>query len=238
MFLIFSILGYLIAAILALSMFLVPWLMMRQPKSLPAVVSPDSIRRHLGLVFLIRGVEFLICASFLLFLSLIALGLFLVNNPFNRPPAFTPFFSIPLLILMLLLSAYFFSRLISNFSDIRQKFFREIGRVNANSVGTFAFIFAYFVAHDAYHFLPSNLVAGHKVMPTIPFFDRDILWIPIFWGVWYLSKALLLRLLELNRPEPPSDPKPPGSLGSLGPFLPFDPCDLSKNRPIHPLPEN
>ncbi len=78
-------------------------------------------------------------------------------------------------------------------------------RVNANSIGNFAFIFAAFAAHDFYQLMPAPSFhpAYERTNEFTPFLNRDFLWLIVFWALWKYLKVLLARLLELNSSSTP-----------------------------------
>lgn len=200
MLLIFYLLAYLMLAVLAFSVFLIPWVMLRERKLRPEVISLDSARRHFLLVYLICGTEWLILGALLSMLALMTWGLFLQINPFSRPPGMSLGFSVGVLAIMLLLVAYFISRAIHWFPMGRASLLSGFRNLTVNSVSDFAFVFAAFVAHDLYHFLPpSNHAAGHEpANPAALFLERDMLWVIVFWCVWRSTKSLLVGLLRLK----------------------------------------
>ena len=193
-------LGFFFLAALAFSVLLIPWIMLRSQQIRPAVTSPDSIRAHFPLVCLIRGAEFLIGGVICFGIALIGLGFLLQINPFQQHPVFSPLFSIPMLVIMLLVGAYLVVKLIKGLLTPGLPILQAFRRVDANSITTFAFIFAAFVAHDVYHFLPPSKLGARDVPPTFggSVLDRDFLWILVFWLAWFSAKALVRRVLKLN----------------------------------------
>jgi len=207
---------------------------MRQRKRdlITTIISPDSIRKHLALVCLVRGVELLVAVAILGMIMLIFGSSLMSLDPFRAHPGLskayviTVMIAVPLLLVTVVIVLPAWRRLWS----WEGGFFRNVLRVDSNSVSNFAFIFAAFASHDFYQLWPFRVTAP---VHHYPFLDRELLWIFVFFGFWNGTKSLLFRILEMRRKEPPADPEPPDS----APFVPFNPYDLSQNKPVRPLPQ-
>ncbi len=185
-------------------------MVMRQRKRdlITTIISPDSIRKHLALVCLVRGVELLVAVVILAFIVLIFSGSLLVIDPWRAHPglskayAITVMIAVPLLLVTTLVVLPAWRRQWS----WEGGFFRNVLRVDSNSVSTFAFVFAALGAHDFYQLWPYRNSAP---LNPYPFLNREILWIFVFFGLWHGIKNLLLRILEMLRKEPPENLAPP-----------------------------
>lgn len=197
-----------------------------------AAVSPEVARKHLPLICLISVPQVLLVAALLALAAGIFLGFLLSINPFHRQSAYSEAFSIVMWIITLLVAAAVIVKSIERHRKSEARFLRDMLRVNANSVSTFAFIFAAFASHDVYQLMPRWEPQPHTTL-LMHFLNREFLWIAVFFLGRSCVITFLMRVLELNPKAPPQDPEPPDS----GPFVPFNPYDLSQNKPIRPLPQ-
>jgi hypothetical protein len=213
------------------------YLGLRGRKAAPAVVSPDSARKHIALIWLIRGAEGLILVPVLLLILMIALGFVLSLNPFRSPPVYTQPFSLIMLVAVLLVSAALILKIRHRSPKPGHGIFQNFQKVTANSVSNFGFIFSALAAHDLYQLMPPKLphpIHGYSAVLMV-FLDRNILSMIVFWGLWSLTKSVLLRVLGLNPPAaPPDSTQGQPSSSPDRPFVPFNPYDLSKNLPLRP----
>jgi hypothetical protein len=180
------------------------------------VISSDAARKHIALVWLIRAGEALFVGPLLLLALMIGFGFVVSINPFQRQPVYGAVYSVVMLIIVLVVSTFLIGSARHRFLKFDSRdLILKFQRVTSNSVSNFSFVFAALSAHDVYQLMLAKLP---KSIPGIsqallPFLDRNLLWIFIFWGLWRLTYAVLLRVLELNHPaprkEPPIDPDIP-----------------------------
>jgi hypothetical protein len=181
-------------------------MVMRQRKRdlITTIISPDSIRKHLALVCLVRGVELLVAVAILGLIMLIFGGSLISVDPFRSHPGLSKAYviavmiAVPLLLVTTLLVLPAWRRQWS----CEGGFFRNVLRVDSNLVSNFAFLFAAFASHDFYQLWPFRATAP---VHHSPFLDRELLWIFVFYGLWRGSKSLLLHILEMRRQEPPAN---------------------------------
>ena len=221
-----------IAMLIGVVTLLIVWMRQLKCDLITTIISLDSIRKHLALVCLVRGVELLLGVVIFGLIMLILAGSLLSLDPWRAHPglskayAITVMIAVPLLLVTMVVVLPAWRRHWSRDGG----FFRNVLRVDSISVSTFAFLFAALASHDFYQLWPFRASAP---VHHNPFLDREVLWFFVFFGLWNGVKNLLLRILEMRRKEPPSNPEPPDS----GSFVPFNPYDLSKNKPIQPLPQ-
>jgi hypothetical protein len=208
----------------------------RRRKLNTAVVSPDAARRHIAVIYLIRGVEILVAVPTFGLIALLGACFVLKFNPFRHPQDNNEYFSVIMLTLILLVSAVMIAKTVDRFRKSGGDLFRNFQKVDENSVSTFAFIFSALASHDLYHFLPPELPRFiQESIGDVIVLHRDILTIIAFFMLWHVSRAVLFRVLELNPKTPPRDPEPPDQSGS-GPFVPFDPCHPYSAKPLYNPP--
>jgi hypothetical protein len=174
-------------------------------------ISPQSFRKHLALVCLVCFPQILLAAALLTLGFLIVLGFLLSLNPFLHHSTSGEVYSVIMWIITLLLAAAIIAKSIDRHRRDGTTIFRNVLRVDTNSVSTFALIFAGFLSHDLYHFMPATTPASMHQHPGLVgvFFDRELLSCLVFWLGWYSIKAVLVYLLEMKPRQPPENLPPP-----------------------------
>ena len=196
----------------------------------------QSAQPHAALIWLIRGTGALmvIPSAILILFTVVVMPILIIINP-HRPTIDWMQIGIGASLLIMGLLFYGF------IAKVGYDMFRK---VDAIAVSNFAFIFSILTARALYHLLPLSLpktLSGY-VCDDAPFLAkgqqlgisyRATLAFFAFFIFYYIVKAFLLRILELNASKPPQNPTPSDSSGEEA-FVPFDPYDLSKNRPARP----
>jgi hypothetical protein len=201
-------------------------LLRRLPRTVPPplVVAPESARRHLAVIYLIRAGEGVILLPFLIFVAVIGYGFLMAFFPHRSAPARNEGVSFVMLPAILLICAAVVVGAIRRFRKSGFLIFtrQKLEDVSEDNIGTFSFVFAAFAAHDFYRLMPP---APAKILPGfVGMLNRDFMWIVVFWVLWKGTKVLLSRLLELNPPSsrqsPPDDPDIP-EFPQKSPLLPL-----------------
>jgi hypothetical protein len=197
-----------IAMLIASVTLLVVAMRQRRRDLVPAIISGDSIQRHLPLVCLVRGAELLVAVTILGLIMLIFGGSLISVDPFRAHPGLSKAYAIAVMIAVPLLLV---TTLVVLPAWRRQwswegGFFRDVLRVDTHSVSTFAFLFAAFAAHDFYQLWPFRISTPVHLNPLL---DRELLWFFVFYGLWRGTQSLLLHILEMRRKEPPENLAPP-----------------------------
>ncbi len=185
-------------------------LMRRLPRTVPPplTVAPDSARRHIALIYLIRSGEAMIVIPIVL--GLAVLGVSVLLSPFHSGDLYVKNDGASFLMLpaALLICAIVVIRCILHFQKPGRALsvFKKLEDVNENNIGTFSFVFAAFAAHDYYRLMPPAPLHSTSLA------NRDC-WVLVFWGFWIAMKFILKRILEVTPPSsrqsPPDDPDIP-----------------------------
>ncbi len=184
-----------------------------------AVVTPDSARKHRALIYLIRGMQFLVLVPMLALFVIIGLAAFAAFNPFRSQPPYSEGYSIMMFIALMLIPSVIAYNAIERYREsgwrgvLRN--FRNLLEVNTNSISNFAFLFAILAAYDVYHLMQPMTPQFRHDHPGWSglFLDRDFLNFVVFFGLWHLVKAIAGRILELGPKFPPKDLPPPWQAG-------------------------
>jgi hypothetical protein len=184
--------------------------------------APQQSPSHPALRWLIRGTGAIIAipSAFFVAFALVMGVVFAFHHPENQS-----WFGIAIM----LISVLFYGVIAKVGWDMWRK-------INPVSVANFTFIFSFLTASTLYHLLPLNLpkILANHVGDHAPFlaqgsepgFSYRATFAFIAFVIFYrITKAYLLRVLELNPPASPQDSTP---------SVPPDPYDLSKNAPIFP----
>lgn len=182
-----------------------------------SVAAPQPSRSHAALIWLIRG-TFIVTAIFLaIFLLFI-----LVAVPFSiifreSANASNPMgYRLTMVFVGLILILFYGFIVKRNYHNFRKDFWK----VNADTVANFSIVFALLLAIDWHHFLPPNLPQAivHRfgsngflaslLEPGPGIHYRGVLSIIAFFLFNKLIKAYLMRVLDLNSPQPPQNPPP------------------------------
>jgi hypothetical protein len=165
----------------------------------PAVVSSDSARRHIALIWLIRvtGVLIAVSSAYVALVMLYAVIMILFRPPRPPPPDLTGWLGVECMGLLL-------AFLSGSFCCVG---WRMLRKTNSDAVAVFAFIFSFLTAVAFHHFLLRAPVLGHHPVGW-PWSYRAMLSLIAFLIFQRVIKAYLLRVLVLNPPKPPQNPPP------------------------------